>query len=172
MHFADLTQLVNPLAQNAEGGGGFGAGFLIVMLVIFGLLIFLSMRGTRKQQKKQMETRQALAPGVEVMTAAGIFGTVISVNHDDNKVVLEVSPGNSVTVHLQTIAQVIEPVADTADSTASSEPTPDESNKIVINSENRDATDTQASGNPEDPREEYGSTEETDKDSPNDDEKK
>ncbi len=43
------------------------------------------------------------------MTNFGLFGTILSIDAESNKVVLETSPGNTVTVHRQVIARVVEP---------------------------------------------------------------
>ena len=45
------------------------------------------------------------------MTNFGLFGTVVGIDTDDNKVILEISPGTTATVHAQAIAKVV-PVAE------------------------------------------------------------
>ena len=66
------------IAQQAQGGGG-----SLLMLFAFALLavmLFLSFRKGKKMQQQQAQMRSTLAPGVEVMTGAGIFGTVVAVD--------------------------------------------------------------------------------------------
>nr|WP_210001482.1 preprotein translocase subunit YajC [Paeniglutamicibacter kerguelensis] len=84
---------------------------MLIMLAAFGLLIFMMMRGRKKAAKTQEEIRSNLAPGAEVMTQFGLFGRIVSIDTDENKIVLEVSPGNNVTVHSQTVAKVVAPEA-------------------------------------------------------------
>ena len=50
-----------------------------------------------------------MAPGVEMMTNFGLFGKVLAIDEDENKILLEISPGTTATVHRQTVAKIIEP---------------------------------------------------------------
>lgn len=88
----------------------------LILILAFAFLIFMMFRGRKKAQKQQQQLRSQLEPGSEVMTNFGLFGTVLSINADDNKVTLELSPGTTATVHSQAIAKVV-PVAtaETAD---------------------------------------------------------
>lgn len=95
------------IAQQAQGGGG-----SLLMLVAFALLavmLFLSFRKGKKMQQQQAQMRSTLAPGVEVMTGAGIFGTVVAVDAEAQRVTLETAPGTRMDVHLQGITTVVEP---------------------------------------------------------------
>lgn len=95
------------IAQQAQGGGG-----SLLMLFAFALLavmLFLSFRKGKKMQQQQAQMRSTLAPGVEVMTGAGIFGTVVAVDTEGQRVTLETAPGTRMDVHLQGITTVVEP---------------------------------------------------------------
>ena len=90
------------------------AGFdpmTLILILAFAFLIFMMFRGRKKAQKKQQELRSQLSVGSEVMTNFGLFGTVVGIDTDDNKVILEISPGTTATVHAQAIAKVV-PVAE------------------------------------------------------------
>ncbi|MFF5021411.1 preprotein translocase subunit YajC [Micrococcus luteus] len=94
------------IAQQAQGGGS------MLMLIAFALLavmLFLSFRRGKKMQQQQAQMRSTLAPGVEVMTGAGIFGTVVAVDTEGQRVTLETAPGTRMDVHLQGITTVVEP---------------------------------------------------------------
>lgn len=95
------------LAQAAAGAKAPFDPTMLIMLAAFGLLIFMMMRGRKKAAKAQEEIRSNLEPGAEVMTQFGLFGRIVSIDTDENKIVLEVSPGNNVTVHSQTVAKVV-----------------------------------------------------------------
>ena len=97
----------NVLAQAAAGGPAPFDPTMLIMLAAFGLLIFMMMRGRKKAAKAQEEIRSNLAVGAEVMTQFGLFGTISSIDTDENKIVLEVSPGSFVTVHSQVVAKVV-----------------------------------------------------------------
>lgn len=88
----------------------------LILILAFAFLIFMMFRGRKKAQKQQEQLRSQLEPGSEVMTNFGLFGTVVAINTDDNKVTLELSPGTTATVHSQAISKVV-PVAaaETAD---------------------------------------------------------
>ncbi|MGB9035088.1 MAG: preprotein translocase subunit YajC [Paeniglutamicibacter sp.] len=100
-----MTEYV--LAQAASGEKAPFDPTMLIMLAAFGLLIFMMMRGRKKAAKAQEEIRSNLAVGAEVMTQFGLFGTIASIDTDENKIVLEVSPGSFVTVHSQVVAKVV-----------------------------------------------------------------
>ncbi len=81
--------------------------FLLIMLAIFGIFIFMMFRRNKKAQKQMQEQQAKMAPGVEVMTSYGLFGTVISLDEAENKVVLELSPGTQATVHRQSVTKIL-----------------------------------------------------------------
>jgi preprotein translocase subunit YajC len=60
-----------------------------IFIIAIGYLLLV--RPARARQRKAMENRSQLAPGVEVITTAGLIATVVSV--DDDAVTLEVAPG-------------------------------------------------------------------------------
>jgi preprotein translocase subunit YajC len=89
----------------------------IVMVVILAALIFFMFRNSRKRQREQAETRSKMVPGAEVMTNFGLYGTLLSVDEDDNTALVETSPGHVIKVHRQVLARVVEPtVAESAES--------------------------------------------------------
>ena len=57
---------------------------------------FLLIRPQRNRQKKHAEMVSAVAPGSEVMTTAGIFGTVNAVS--DEELSLEIAPGTVIRI--------------------------------------------------------------------------
>jgi preprotein translocase subunit YajC len=64
---------------------------LIPLLLILAVGYFLFLRPARARQRKAMQTRTNVVPGVEVTTTAGLIATVTAV--DDDTVTLEVAPG-------------------------------------------------------------------------------
>ena len=89
----------------------------IVMVVILAALVFFMFRNSRKRRREQDETRSKMVPGAEVMTNFGLYGTVLSVDEDDNTAVIETSPGHVVKVHRQVLARVVEPKTAETDDT-------------------------------------------------------
>lgn len=68
---------------------------------------FLIIRPGKQRQKAQLELQRSLRPGADVMTTAGIFGTVAVVT--DEELSLEVSPGVFIRVLPAAIARVVQP---------------------------------------------------------------
>lgn len=82
---------------------------VIVMVLAIGAMFFLSSR-TRKQQQAQADFRANLQPGQEVMTASGVFGTVVEV--DEDSVTIETTPGVKIRWIRAAIAKLVEPPVD------------------------------------------------------------
>lgn len=97
----------------------------IVMVVILAALIFFMFRNSRKRQKDQQEMRTKMVPGAEVMTNFGLYGTLLSVDEDDNTALIETSPGHVVKVHRQVLARVVEPTTVGAEDEAAESSTPE-----------------------------------------------
>ncbi|WP_306300008.1 preprotein translocase subunit YajC [Arthrobacter sp. BF1] len=99
----------------------------ILLFVMFGLLIFMMMRKQKKAKAAAAEKRSKLAPGVEIMTNFGLFGKVLSIDTEENKILMEISPGTTATVHSQTVAKIIEP-ADEVEAIV-----PDDASSLTLN---------------------------------------
>lgn len=80
--------------------------FLVILLVAFAALWFMSSR-TRKQQREMMDLRNTLQVGDEVMTGSGLFGTVTAVEGD--VVTLESTPGSQTRWLKAAIARKVDP---------------------------------------------------------------
>ena len=89
--------------------------FTLIMLAVLAVLIFFMFRNSRKRQAEARNLQSKVQPGAKVMTNFGVFGTILSIDEDENQVLLETSPGTVLTVHRQTIARVVEPNADTVE---------------------------------------------------------
>jgi len=104
----------------------------IVMVVILAVLIFFMFRSSRRRQKQQADLQKQVVPGATVMTNFGVYGTIVSIDEESNKVELETSPGHILTVHRQTIGrvetspEVAEPSTTTADASETTTDTVDE----------------------------------------------
>jgi preprotein translocase subunit YajC len=85
----------------------------ILLFVMLGVFIFMMFRRNKKTQQQQTQLQSQFAPGVEVMTSFGLFGRIESIDEAENKVVLELSPGNLATVHRQAVTKIVEPAVET-----------------------------------------------------------
>lgn len=64
---------------------------LLPIILIGAAFWFLILRPQKQRQKAQAQMLRSIAPGTEVMTTAGLFGTVVS--STDEELQLEVAPG-------------------------------------------------------------------------------
>ena len=75
--------------------------FALILVAFY----FLIIRPSRARQRAPLELQQELAPGLEVLTASGIYGRVSSV--EDDVVTLEVSPGTAVRFAKGAVTRVV-----------------------------------------------------------------
>jgi preprotein translocase subunit YajC len=80
----------------------------IGMLAVLAILVFFMFRNSRKRQREAAELQQKVQVGADVMTNFGVFGTILDIDEENNKVQLETSPGTIITVHRQVVTRVID----------------------------------------------------------------
>lgn len=87
----------------------------IGMYAIVILMVVFMIRNSRKQKQAREELNNKVVKGASVMTTAGIFGTVKSVDNDNNEIVIESTPGTVLRMHRQSVASIIDkPIVDEA----------------------------------------------------------
>jgi len=79
----------------------------ILMLAVLAVLIFFMFRNSKKRKAAAEDLRTQIVPGAEIMTNFGLYGTLISLDDVTKVAEVEVSPGQIVRVHSQTIAKVV-----------------------------------------------------------------
>ncbi|GAA1866938.1 preprotein translocase subunit YajC [Brevibacterium marinum] len=87
---------------------------LLIPLALAALLIFFLFNSRRKQKARAEQIKSGLVPGATVMTTFGVFGTVLSIDDENNQVTLESGPGTVLRVHRQAIGQVNNPEGEVA----------------------------------------------------------
>ena len=95
-------------------------GTLLPILLIGVVFYLLIMRPARNRQRKQAEMMSALAPGTQVMTTAGIYGTLVSI--DDENAEIEIAPGVVIRVVKAAIGKVVESEQASSESAPPAEP--------------------------------------------------
>ncbi|WP_129359498.1 MULTISPECIES: preprotein translocase subunit YajC [Micrococcaceae] len=107
-----LLSTINPSGslQAAEQGGAGGSNFLLLglMLVVVIVFLVLPMRRQKKARQQMQERQQAMTPGTRVMTQFGVFGTIVSIDREANRAVIEVAPKTEITVHLGAVTTVLD----------------------------------------------------------------
>ncbi len=83
-------------AQEAGGGGGWSS--LLIMLPIPFLLYFMIWLPQQQQEKKRRSLIEALKKNDKVLTAGGIYGTVVSVDPSQDKLVLRIDDDKGVRI--------------------------------------------------------------------------
>jgi preprotein translocase subunit YajC len=106
--------LAHVVAQSASGDAPAFDIFSLLLPLALAFLIFTMFRRQRKTQQQVKEMRTQMEPGTEVMTQFGLFGTIVSIDQENNKAVLELSPGNLATVHTQALSKVVQQDTKTA----------------------------------------------------------
>jgi preprotein translocase subunit YajC len=86
----------------------------ILMIAVLGVLVIFMVRNGRKRQKDALELQKRVVEGAAVMTSFGVYATVKSIDEEENKVVLEISPKTTMTVARQAVVRVIDPVVEPA----------------------------------------------------------
>jgi preprotein translocase subunit YajC len=81
--------------------GGFG---FLILIVAFVFLWLVLVRPQKRRQVEQQRMLSDLRAGDEVLTAGGIYGTIVRL--DDSEVVLELAPGLEVRAARRAIAGV------------------------------------------------------------------
>lgn len=65
--------------------------FLLMMVVILAIMWFFMIRPQQKKQKEIQNFRNSITKGSSVVTAGGIYGTVVGIDEADNTLMVEVA---------------------------------------------------------------------------------
>ncbi len=90
----------------AGGIGGLG-GFLLPLMLMFGIMYFLVIMPQQRQRKKMQEMLGAVKNGDKVITTSGIYGTINGI--DGDTFILKVADNVKIRVARAAIAQVEAP---------------------------------------------------------------
>lgn len=112
-----------------QPGGGIDI-MSILLFAMLGVFIFMMFRRNKKTQQQQAQLQSQFAPGVEVMTSFGLFGRIVAIDEEENKVTLELSPGNLATIHRQAVTKIVEPAAEPSSAAAGSA-VPDDASSLT-----------------------------------------
>lgn len=69
-------------AQAANPGAGLGM-YIIMMVAVFGVMYFFTVRPQRKEDKRRQLMISEMAVGDAVVTTSGFYGIVIDITEDD-----------------------------------------------------------------------------------------
>lgn len=84
----------------------------MILLAVFVLFMIWSIYSGTKRQKAQMQATQTmqenLRTGDEIMTRAGLYGTIVSTDHENRKALVEIAEGTIITISLDAVATVVD----------------------------------------------------------------
>ncbi|MFM9918156.1 preprotein translocase subunit YajC [Lacisediminihabitans sp. H27-G8] len=103
---------------------------LILIAVALAVFVFFQFRTSRKRAKETAARQAAIAPGVEIMTNYGLYGTILSIDEDTNMALIETTPGTVLKIHRQTILKAVE------DETPEASESDDAADSVQLNEDN------------------------------------
>jgi preprotein translocase subunit YajC len=86
-----MTQMAYAMGQTGGSGQGGGITAFLPLILIVVVFYFLLIRPQQKRQKEQKMMISALRKGDKVVTNSGMFGTIVGIDDQENKVVLKVA---------------------------------------------------------------------------------
>ena len=82
--------------------------FLIIVVAALGLFVFMQFRTAKKRRNEAAELQEKMLPGTEIMTNYGLYGTILSIDDENNIATIETTPGTVLRIHRQTILKAVE----------------------------------------------------------------
>jgi preprotein translocase subunit YajC len=96
--------LISPAYAQAGAPPGFDLISLLPLVLIFVVFYFLLIRPQNQRRRAQMEMQAAVEVGDEIVTTAGIYGTITEIDDDYGIVSLEVAPGTEIRIARAAVA--------------------------------------------------------------------
>jgi preprotein translocase subunit YajC len=88
-----------------SGQGGIGSFLPLIVMIVAAW--FLLIRPQQQRQKKQAEMLSRLAPGAEVLTVGGIFGTIVEMG--DDRLRIAVADGSELEIVRGSVQTIVTP---------------------------------------------------------------
>lgn len=92
-----------------SGQGANPLAMWMPIIMIFVIMYFLILRPQAKRQKEQQKMLESLQKGDEVVTAGGIYGTIVGMKEKDTVVVVEVDKNVKLNVARASITRKVVP---------------------------------------------------------------
>jgi preprotein translocase subunit YajC len=92
------------IAQSSNTQTGNPLLSLLPLVLLGGLFYFLMIRPQRAQRQRQQRLLNELEVGDEVLTIAGMYGTIVQIDEDDT-VTVEVAPGTRIRMVRRAVSQ-------------------------------------------------------------------
>ena len=82
------------LAQDSQGGSSLVA--FLPLLLMGGVFYFLLIRPQQRRARAQQALLRSVEVGDEIVTTAGVFGTIVAIDDETDVVTLEIAPGTQI----------------------------------------------------------------------------
>ncbi len=103
-----MNLLLSVVLLQSQGGGGMG-GLIVPMVLIFAVMYFLIFRPQAKKQKQQQAMINALQKGDKIVTAGGIYGTIVGLKENEKTLLIEIAEKVKVKITRTSVARKVEP---------------------------------------------------------------
>ena len=110
MMFFDFPTLFAEAAAGAAPSGSGSPPMLMFLVVMMAGLYFIVLLPGQRAEKKRRLMIDSLKKNDRVLTSGGIYGTVVSVDAEGDKVIVRVDDSVKLTFSRAGISRVIEPV--------------------------------------------------------------
>ncbi|MGH7451866.1 MAG: preprotein translocase subunit YajC [bacterium] len=90
-----------------QGSGGNPLAMWMPIILIFVIMYLLILRPQAKRQKEQQKMLESLQKGDNVVTAGGIYGTIVGMKEKDAILIIEVDKNVKLNVSRSSIARKI-----------------------------------------------------------------
>ena len=98
------------LLMGAPAGGSQGnpLALWLPIILIFAIMYFLIFRPQAKKQKQQRMMIESLRKGDKIITAGGIYGTIVGVKEKENSIIVKIDDNTKIELTKSSVAQVVE----------------------------------------------------------------
>jgi preprotein translocase subunit YajC len=93
------------LSGGQEGQPGSMWGMMLPLILIFAIMYLLILRPQAKRQKEHQKMLTSLEKGDRIMTAGGIYGTIVGVKEKDNILIVKVADNVKLEVARTSVAR-------------------------------------------------------------------
>lgn len=107
LEFLMRLPLANAGGAAAPPGGGL-ASTLIMFAPIILLFYFLILRPQQQQEKKRRRMIESLKKNDRVLTSSGIYGTVVSIDSNEDRMVLRVADNTKMDMTRSSVIRIFE----------------------------------------------------------------
>lgn len=97
------------MIQFMQAAGGSNTSFLIMMVIIFAIMWLFMIRPQQKKQKEIQKFRNSIVVGSQVVTAGGIYGTVVAIDETNNILSLEIAKNVHIRIDRNSVFQSAQP---------------------------------------------------------------